>query len=100
MTLEEMRKLPADEVTKRNFLGGENSLSLRESRKRFPHNILIPVVYVNTKVGAAFCFPNFSERNPGLIYDDPVKRCDKKAAEHFQALQRFKFPDVTSPDLC
>lgn len=47
-----------------------------------------------------FRFPTFSERNPGLTYDDPVKRCDKKAADRFRALQRFQFPYVTSPDLC
>jgi len=102
MTLENMREtLPiVDEFTKRDVLSGEDSLSLRESRKRSPHTILIPVVYVNTQAGAALCFPNFFESNPGLFYDDPVKQCNKMAAEHFCALQRFQFPDVISPDLC
>lgn len=100
VTLYKLREsLPfLDEATKSNLLGGEDSPALRESRKLHPNNVLLPVVLLNMKVGEVFGGPIFLERNPGDIYDEPVKRSEKKTAKQFRALQQFKFPDVVSPE--
>lgn len=93
-----LKTLPVKEATKRDVLGGEDSPRLRELRKRCPY-MLLPVVFVNAQAYVALCCPNVSERNPRDIFCDPVERCDKQAAEHFRPVQRFKFPDVTIPEL-
>lgn len=100
VALEELRDtLHVDEAIKRNFLGGEDSPMLRASPERCPHNVLLRLVYWNTETGVIVCGPFACERNPDNVCGDPVERCDQLAAEHFRALQRFQFPDVTSPDL-
>ena len=88
-----------DEAAKLNILGGEDSPILRESREECPHNVLLSVVFVNTATRVTVCCPNFCPRNPEKRYNVPVQLCDEKADELFAALQRFQFPDVTSPEL-
>ena len=88
-----------DEATKRNSLGGEDSSTLREVQERHPHTVHLSVVFRNPETCFAVCVPHSFERKPDERFDDPVQRCDKLAAEHFCAMQRFQFPDITSPDL-
>lgn len=86
------------DVGARQKLDLENNPGLVASRRQYPHNCYMPVVFFCQRTKVLFIAPNLMEVHPGHnIY--PVKQCDKKAKAAFAKLQKIKFPSVMSPEL-
>lgn len=76
----------------------KNNPQLLQSRKQYPNNHLLPVLFYCSRTKVCIMIPNLIEISPThATY--PIKQCDKKAKVAFQKLQKIRFPTVQSPDL-
>jgi len=86
------------DVSVRQRLDLENYPGLVASRRQYPHNCYIPVIFFCQRTNVLFIAPNLMEVHPGHNIA-PVKQCDKRAKAAFAKLQKIKFPSVRSPEL-
>ena len=88
--------------TLQNVLDVKSSPTLLASRSRYPNNILLPVLIVNTTASIVVVDPNMSEYFPATIRPKlSTVRSDTEAILHFSLLQAAakSLPPVASPSL-
>jgi hypothetical protein len=81
------------------WLDLEHNPELLQSRKQYPNNVLVPVLFYCSRTKVGFTSPNMMEVSPNRNKNNSTKQCDKKANAAFQKLQKVRFPSVHSPEL-